>query len=174
MDLGPATGSNVAFFSQYSCRLYIADLFPAVRPQGAASAQSRLPLREAVDRQLPEIDGPLDLLISWDLLNYLKGEEIEAVAERLAPRVRPGTLLYAMIATTKMIPDRPMRILIDDHETLSYEDISTVNRPCPRYREPDLERWMGGFSVESSYLLRNGYQEYIFRFRGSSENSKDS
>ncbi|MGB6000943.1 MAG: hypothetical protein WBI00_10710, partial [Thermoanaerobaculia bacterium] len=32
LDLGPAVGANVEFFTQYSCKLFIADLFQAFGP----------------------------------------------------------------------------------------------------------------------------------------------
>ena len=43
-----------------------------------------------------------------------------------------------------------------------YVRVST-RRQDTRSQEPDLKRWLTDFEVETSFLLRNGFQEYVFR-----------
>ena len=56
-----------------------------------------------------------------------------------------------------------------DDEHLIYESTGSGRRPCPRHKQPDLERSMPGFRIDSSYLLRNGMQEYLWVYKGSRE-----
>ena len=174
LDLGPAVGGNVSFFSQFSCKLYIADFFGNLHPR-TPTIGDRAPFAETVDRLIPSTDGePVDLILAWDLLNYLELDQISVLAERLAPLCRRQTMLFAMISTLKEISDRPLDYEIQDSSTLTYNADPRMRRPCPRYREPDLERSMHGFSVETSFLLRNGTQEYLFVYSPDGDEATDA
>jgi len=59
------------------------------------------------------------------------------------------------------MPSQPIRFRIVDTDTLSYTIDSSLERPSPLFKEPDLKRWLPDFEVETSFLLRNGFQEYV-------------
>ncbi|MGH9465113.1 MAG: methyltransferase domain-containing protein, partial [Thermoanaerobaculia bacterium] len=162
LDLGPASGANVAFFSRRPCTLHIADLYRALRsdsglPRDAAELDS------ALAPQLPE--GPFDLVLAWDLLDYFDRAQLEVLGRHLAERCRPSALVFAIVSYLHQIPDRPHRFEILDEESLVYGDASGLSRPSPGYREPELVRLLPGFAVEASYLLRHGVQEYVLARR---------
>lgn len=162
LDLGAASGANVVFFSRRPCTFHIADLYRGLRselglPRDAAT------LDEALAPQLPE--GPFDLVLAWDLLDYFDRSQLEVLGRHLASRCRPGALLFGIVSYLHQIPDRPHRFEILDEETLAYGDASGLTRPAPGYREPDLVRLLPGFAVEASYLLRHGVQEYLLARR---------
>jgi hypothetical protein len=162
LDLGPASGANVAFFSRRPCTLHIADLYRALRsdrglPRDATELGIVLP------QQLPP--GPFDLILAWDLFDYFDRAQLEVLGQELAVRCRPAGLVFAIVAYLHQIPDRPHRFEILDEESLLYGDASGLSRPAPGYREPDLVRMLPGFDVEASYLLRHGVQEYLFARR---------
>lgn len=160
LDLGPASGSNIAYFARWRSRLFVEDLRDALAaPHGTAGA-----LRALLCAADPSL--PFDLILAWDLLNYLDIAAVEGLARRLGAFCRPGSLLFALIGTRREMPARPLRLAIADTATLLYEAETGALRPCPRYREPDLLRALPGFDVEASYLLRNGMQEYLFGFTG--------
>jgi hypothetical protein len=160
LDLGTASGANVAFLSRFACTLHIADLYRTV---GAADGLNEEALERAVARQLPE--GLFDLVLAWDLFDYLGRRGLEALGRQLADRTRPGALLFALISFHPRISDRPHRFQIMDQETLRYGDPSGLERPAPGYREPDLVRLFPAFEVTGSYLLRHGIQEYLLTRR---------
>ncbi len=172
LDLGPAHGATVEFFSQYSCKLYVADLYrslqtyhvdPGIEPQDddeAAAERARI-----FDELLPyDGDTRFDLVLAWDLLNYLEPEQIEVLSRRLARFSQHGTKLFAMVAIHQEIPARPCAFKILDTETLEYDALTHRTRAAPRHTEPALRRLMSGFDVESTCVLRNGLQEYVFTF----------
>ena len=66
-----------------------------------------------------------------------------------------------MLSTVQTIPELPGRYLMLDPETLRFENDSSRQRRSPSYKEPDLEKLMPAFEVETSYLLRSGIQEYV-------------
>lgn len=163
LDLGPASGGNVSFFSSHSCRLYIADLFHTLRQRGGLPPEQADPFDREVAATLPE--GSFDLILCWDILNYLSRGQMEILGRHLASRSHPGSRLFALIAPHGNIPERPQRFEIVSPDLLRYTSQSTASRPAPGYREPELNRWIAPFAVESSFLLRHGIQEYILVHR---------
>jgi hypothetical protein len=162
LDLGPASGANVAFFSRRPCTLHIADLYRALRSD-LGLPRDATELDAALAPQLPE--GPFDLVLAWDLFDYFDRAQLEVLGRHLAERCRPSALVFAIVSYLHQIPDRPHRFEILDEERLVYGDASGLSRPAPGYREPDLMRLLPGFEVEASYLLRHGVQEYVLARR---------
>jgi hypothetical protein len=171
LDLGQAYGVNVDFFSQFPCKLYVADLFRSLRSRLGEPTGQTEPAEEDESSRLSRIftellpygnDTRFDLVLAWDLLNYLEPEQIEALSYRLNRFCQPGTMILAMIAIHREIPARPCGFRILDAETLEYDSPTHSTRPAPRHKEPELRRLMPGFQVDSTFLLRNGLLEYLF------------
>jgi hypothetical protein len=164
LDLGQALGVNVDFWSRYPCRLYIEDFYRSYRDAQAARPES------AETAVLPDplplsADTVFDIILAWDLLNYLSLEEIDALIGRLRPYCRPGTFLFALVSTQAEIPEEPNIFRIVDRERMVYGSRTQKTRSSPRYHPKDLARWLAPFEVASSFLLRNGIQEYVFVFK---------
>ncbi len=159
LDLGPASGGNVSFFSNHSCRLYIADLFHTLQQRGGLPPEQAVPFDREVGATLPT--GSFDLILCWDLLNYLSRAQMEILGRHLATRSHPGSRLFALLAPHGEIPERPQRFETVSPDVVRYTNRSTASRPAPGHREPELNRWIAPFAVESSFLLRHGIQEYI-------------
>ncbi len=168
LDLGPAVGANVTYLTRYNCKLFIADLFQTLRGLRDGLDWNASVLDRALAEYLPYRDRKrFDLILAWDLLNYLSREEMQVLGRHLSRLCKPAGLLFVMISTRKQIPDRPTVFRIVDRETLEYDNPSKIRRPCPLYREPDLGRLMSDFEVETSFLLRNGMQEYVLALGSS-------
>ncbi len=159
LDLGPASSGNVAFFSSYSCRLYIADLYYTLQQRSGRPPEQSVPFDRELSASLP--DGCFDVILCWDLVNYLTGAQMEVLGRNLATRSRPGSRLFVLVAPHGEIPNLPRRFEILNPDSVLYSSRSSGRRPAPGYREPELNRWLAPFTVESSYLLRHGMQEYI-------------
>jgi len=161
LDLGPPIASNVRFLSDRSCRVRIADLHRALATE---SLESRKPeaIAALFARLLPLApDERFDALLCWDVLDYLRPDQVTALMQRLSPVCQPGALALALVSTRSQIPTRPRRYRIVDRETLACDGPEQPQRPCPRHSQGDLARTMAGFSVRRSVLLRNGVQECL-------------
>jgi hypothetical protein len=160
LDLGPAIGSNVERLSEYGCKLNIEDLYAsktAVAEQGSLGADF---FQQFID---PPEGTQFDLVLAWDLFNYLDRKELKHLAERLRRFCRPGALLFALISIHKTIPAQPIRFRFDPtQDQLVYERRTTVERPGPRFAPAELNQTLAGFRVDRSFLLRHGIQEYLF------------
>lgn len=176
LDLGPAVGRNVQYLGRFAPKIHIADLYNTLKLLKSRRGPDRSRFAKILDRDLPRAGGrPIDLILAWDLLNYLERPLLTQLSEHLEKLCRRESLLFALIANQRQISDTPIQFLIIDADTLRYETGSRKTRLAPQYKEPDLDRLMPSFEVETSYLLRNGMQEYVLSSRtlnpytGSSE-----
>lgn len=158
LDLGPAIGANVSFWTErFLCTVEVADLYPSLAgsrdEDPAAAVAAALPRDEAT--------RPADVVLAWDLFNYLDRQRLRALGERLAARTRPGALLFAMLWTGKEIPREPGRFVIQEGARLVYGVEAERTRPGPRYRPAEIAAMTPGFSADRNFLLRHGVQEYL-------------
>ena len=96
LDLGRAYGPNVEFFSQFSCTFYVADLYRTLQSYTLAPAEDDgSQLSRVFEELLPYAeDTRFDLILAWDLLNYLRPEQIETMSRRLAGFSKEGTTIF--------------------------------------------------------------------------------
>lgn len=169
LDLGPARSANLEFFSRYGGQLTVSDLYRGLRDVRAATSDDDNRKAKAFAELLP-FDKPtrFDLILAWDLLNYLTPQEHHLLMASLEPFCLSGTVLLAFVSTQKEMPPAPSAYSIRDPDTLVYEEREGRARPCPRYLEADLLKRMQGLSVQNRYQLRNGMLEYVFSYRLSS------
>lgn len=169
LDLGPAVGANVEFFSRFAGRLSIADF------HGSLVADETLAVRfhEHPAAVLPELLSPPreggrghDVVLAWDLFNYLTREQMQAVGAHLGRLTRPGAHLLALVATAPEIPAEPRIYRIEEGASLSYTETGSRPRKSPRWVPAELGRSLADFTVDRSYLLRHGVQEYLMLRKG--------
>lgn len=168
LDLGRARAGTVDLFGRYRCRLDVVDLpsHLGAMPDLDDEDQGPQAVERWLDGLLPPTRGEtVDLVLCWNLLNYLPAGVIEALGRRLAERASPHARLHALIEyqATRM-PAVPasfapagLELLADPAEG----DPSAI--PAPRYSPKELEKRLPGFSSEKTMLLGNGMQEYLYR-----------
>jgi hypothetical protein len=165
LDLGGARGVNIAFWSHFSPSIHVADLrsaLPLVQPTGDETSSG-----PAWDRimALPE-STRFDVILAWDLLNYLEQPLVVGLIQYLLRFCRHGALLFALIYDRQQMPAVPTVFKIKDEESLIYESCSSDTRPCLRHQPREVQRMFAGFRVASSFRLRHGVQEYLFEYEG--------
>jgi hypothetical protein len=163
LDLGPARPETVASFGRFRCRLDIADLSGDIDTLNAISEPELL--RQVVTAVLPPRRAEKsNVVLCWDLLNYLQPGTITALMREVRERLAPDALVHALIVYSgKTMAARPARIVPDDQDRLLYFPQSAQESPAPRYSPEVLARCMPGYAVERAMLLRNGMQEFLFR-----------
>jgi len=161
LDLGPALGANVDFFSQFSCKVYIEDFYRTLSSFDYLS-EDKLSYQAVFEYLLPyEKNTRFDIILGWDLFNYLERDELQSLIFHLGHFCHKGTLLFALISTSQYVPEKPTTFQIVDHDRLLYQTNSTVLRQCPKYQQTDLNQLIPHFRVSNSFLLRNGFKEYL-------------
>ena len=171
LDLGAPRAGTIAFCSRFRCRLDIADLAPDIDALNAE--QDKAELARMAEALLPErSDEPADIVLCWDLLNYLQRPALTALMDRVARRARAGTLVHLLIVYSKnRMPARPGAYYpVFSPDSDSDEDLRLVNVPAtaeecaaPGYTPETLGRCLSGYHLERGMLLSNGMQEFLYR-----------
>lgn len=166
LDLGPALDDNVQFWSQFSCRLYIQDLYRSYQKWKTAAEPDEECGKEAFSALLPFSDETFfDIILVWDLFNYFDLRELAVLVQRLSRWCRSGTRLFAMISILPDISVSPTMFRILNREQMIHEIPTPETRPSPRHQPRDIVRLMARFALSCSFLLRHGIQEYVFVFK---------
>lgn len=161
VDLGRVRSGTLSLLMGHRCRLDVLGLeidgdLGAIETE-AFSARVRAALP-------PDNDEPADLVLCWNLFNYLSTRQIEAVISELAPRCRPGARLHALIEySARTMPAVPLSFAPTGMGTLEAVVDHGPQVSAPRYSARDLEQCMPGFEHERTMLLGGGIQEYLFR-----------
>lgn len=163
LDLGRVRTETIAVFTGYRCRLEIGDLADGLDVLNAATEAKVL--REQVEELLPpKRREPLDLVLCWDLLNYLSRPAIAVLMDSIAARGRRGMLAHCLVFySAPQMPTRPGCWVPLDAGRLTNLDRAPAERKAPRYTPEDLGLCMPRYTAERARLLRNGMQEYLFR-----------
>ncbi len=169
LDLGSASGENVQFFSQVECQLEILDLYPQLveRPDRLARTHEAFAIGQLISQILTERPGKketdpvFDLVLSWDLFDFLSPEQIRGLVQGLEPYVKSGTRLLSQVSYLGTLPEQPRLVKIHDRETIAVQLIPG-HKPSPRYTEPQLLKVMPGWEVDRCFLQRDGFREYLF------------
>jgi hypothetical protein len=162
LDLGMAVGPNLQFLSAYSCRVRIADLYRSLLAEPAESREPNA-FPALIAQLLPLQAGEhFDVILAWDLLNYLRQDQTTALMSWLAPTCTARSIVFALMSTQRQIPNAPLRYRILDEQHLAWEGAVVATRPAPRFTQQQMRRMTPGYSVKNSYILRNGIQEFLF------------
>ena len=163
LDLAAARPATVRLLSQFRCRYEVAELADAIDILNAEQDPRRL--RTLAEAALPERRRePTDIVLCWDLLNYLNRPALTAVMESIASRSRAGTLVHALVYyAERRMPERPSCFLPLDDQRIEIVAPSGGERAAPRYSPEDLASCMPRYAVDRARLLRNGMQEFLFR-----------
>lgn len=171
LDLGSAHAKTLELFNRFRCRIEIVDARHDIESlNGIGEARD---LVAAVTALLPRT-GPdaLDIVLCWDLLNYLDRRALAALMAALAARTRPGGLAHALIVYLESrMPTRPGDYVPLQDFRLQNLAQSRAERAAPRYSPEDLKLCMPGFGIDRGRLLGNGMQEFLFRRKAALEES---
>jgi hypothetical protein len=166
LDLGAASTEMLALLSRGRCRVEIADFAHFGGIDMLNSLEPGPSLIEAADSWFADqSEGDLiDLILCWDLPNYLTLDALSALMTAIGHRARPGAIGHALIFyADRDMRDHPGRFIpTADGELIDYGTQGTAVA-APRYSPEELRHNMGPFAIDRGRLLRNGMQEYLFR-----------
>jgi hypothetical protein len=166
LDLGAASTATLALLGRSRCRVEILDLAHFGDIDRLNAAKPGAALAEVADSMLPnpQPEDAIDLVLLWDLPNYLSLNALSALMKAIGQRARPGALAHALIFYSgRDMCEHPGRLVpTADGELMDYNETSATIA-APRYSPEDLGKSMGGFVHDRARLLSNGMQEFLFR-----------
>lgn len=169
LDLAPANTCLLDYFSQYHCLLHL----PGCRDELLAfhfNDEEEPPIASVLKRCLPmhnSKQGALDILLLWDLPNYLHIGVLSALISHLTRNFSERTVIHTYIHTRQTMPERPgvYTLAQDKHVTVEMQTAWTAKSPM--YYQELLHKVFAPFRVDRGMLLANGLQEYILRAQGA-------
>ncbi|MBN4073816.1 hypothetical protein JYT10_00025 [Beggiatoa alba] len=165
LDLGSPLSRNVDFLSSYFCRLYIADWLQSL-PLDGAHWGGHAAFSPLFSEMLPlQSTDKFDVILGWDIINYLSVENIKSFSRFLAKHTNPKALCFFSLATRKEMPAQPAKYHIVAEDTLHYEQLGYESCQSPRFSQSRLLEMMPEFLPQRSFLLQNGRQEQVLRIR---------
>jgi len=163
LELGPARGGNIEFWSQFCSSVFVADLGASLPLPRLAEDQERTETEWKNLLGLPE-GCRFDVILFWDLLNYIELTSIPSLVGYLSRFCRPGTILFSLIFDHSQMPEEITVYRIVDPSHLSYEISGPAMRACPRHQPRALTGALRGFRTSESFRLRNSVVEYLFAY----------
>ena len=149
---GPVVGSNVAFFGdRLSCKIYVEDFVAEV--ESRARRGERAKLMQSFEARLKLLPESVDGILCWNLFDFLDRPTGQALAGRLARRLRQGGALYGWFGTTAIISP-PTR----DSSSKRWTGSGCVRIRRPRAAERphrDIIKMFDGLVVAESVLLKS-------------------
>ena len=161
LDLGAALAVNVAFFNRIGARLRIADLDATLDESGLREAAPAL-----WERSLPDLlplgpDERYDLVLAWDLPNYVGRARWPALAIRIREHLAPAGAFHLLVRVGQTMPARPCHYRIVDVGTLSEDVLVAETVPALRLPHAEVEKLHPGLVAPRSHLGKHGVQEYV-------------
>ena len=150
LDLGACAQETVNTFRELRARVRVEDLGSSLgRDDG-----------EILDPSV--FGGTYDLILCWDLLNYLSASRAAEVLLGLAQTCAPGASLYALFSTLLVMPEKPAVFSLCPGARVSFRSATPRLVECPRYSPKELEKRIAGISIAKLVLLQNGFYEILF------------
>lgn len=163
LDLGAAETKTIEFFGRFRCRMDIADIADGIERLNADRDAETLP-GHAESLLTVRHDEAVDLVLCWDLLNYLDPAALAALTRAITGRTHTGARMHALIAYSESsMPASPGRYVPLEDGRLHDLAPPRPERPARRYTPDDLRRHLPGCEIERAMLLANGMQEFLFR-----------
>lgn len=166
LDLGATSGANIRYFTERSHKIYSEDLLTAsTEPslaikdeQGGPTLDSRLFLEE----NLVYPAAQFDVVLCWNLPDYLDESLVKPVVGRLWSVLKPGGMLLAFFHTRDAGPDAPCyRYHIMGPDVLDMQPI-VPQREVRRGPTGAVHRSIsGGFRLQR--VFNNRHIENLFR-----------
>jgi hypothetical protein len=176
LELGPVRNENIEFWSRFRPSIYVADLrsllpLPVSVPEDADS--------EFIDPNWESLLGlpperRYDIILVWDLLNYLDLQTVASLIRYLRQFCRRGTILFTLIFDQKQMPSEITVYGIKDESHLKYEFAGSEMKACPRHQPRALSLAMARFQTSESFRLKNGIIEYLFEYEGNIQGSPNA
>jgi hypothetical protein len=163
LDLGTVHSATIRELGKFRCRLEFVELADGLDSLNGEVDPRRI--RQLADALLPlRRPEATDIVLCWDLINYLNQPALTAVMECIALRCKRGALAHGLVYySAKAMPERPSTFVPVDDQRILQHTAPGRERPAPRYSPEDLARCMPRYSVERGRLLRNGMQEFLFK-----------
>ncbi|MGB9237010.1 MAG: hypothetical protein WCC04_21580 [Terriglobales bacterium] len=158
LDVGATSANNIQFLTSqghknYSEDLLRASLDPALRTKDEAG-NTVVDCKKFLDENLVYPNGRFDIVLCWNLPDYMEESLVKPTIDRLWSQMKPGGLLLAFFHTRDAGPDSTCyRYHITGTDMLEMQEIklSLPGRPASEKQSPRLQRVFNNRHVENLF-----------------------
>lgn len=166
LDLGATSASNIRYFTERSHRIYSEDLLSASTDPALMSKDEQgnnvLDSRLFLEENLVYPAAHFDVVLCWNLPDYLDESLVKPVVGRLWSVLKPGGMLLAFFHTKDAGPDAPcFRYHITGPDALEMQPV-VPQRELRRGPTGALHRAIGG-GFRLQRVFNNRHVENLFR-----------
>lgn len=134
----------------------------APRPGGKPASK---PTPPASVIELHQPAGAFDVILCWDLFDYLEGSGAEQSLPRLADLLKPRGYLLAFFNCERTTARPATRYRIVGPEQLEYEPLPQASPPCRAYENREIVELFDTFDLINSCYLPNQMREILVQKR---------
>ncbi|UTW45993.1 hypothetical protein KFE80_03580 [bacterium SCSIO 12696] len=170
LDVGPGVADTVTFFADYRCQLHFADLFsdlPAPIPEGEdlTEQQKQNHYQQYFSELLSFLPdtSSIDLILFWDLFNYMNGTAIAGLAMALAPHLHSGTKGHGFVQRDRQKVPPEYSYGVRSATSLLAKPLTRENLPRHCHGQSSLERQLHSLKIDRGVLMLDGRLEFVLR-----------
>jgi len=167
LDLNQANSSLVDYFSHFRCKLLLPGSQHALQALEIEEEDDENSLRFKTEQclVLPQDAGFVDLVLLWDLPNYLDKRLLQSVMAALTQYTDRNTILHTYVHTHQTMPGTPANFHFTAEHQIQVDMTAAWTVTSPAYHQALLNKVLFPFQVDRGMLLANGLQEYILRYK---------
>jgi SAM-dependent methyltransferase len=130
LDIGATSATNIRYFTELGHRIYSEDLLDASSDPSLATkdeqGQTILDSKRFLTENLVLPNGRFDVVLCWNLADYMEESLVKPVVARLWSVMKPGGVLLAFFHMKEAGPDAPCyRYNIVGPDTLEMQSLET-------------------------------------------------
>lgn len=168
LDIGRASGYSIDFFGDYRCKLYISNSVSVIHKLDPATLDTPHKWHRALVKSLnfyKRKKADLDVILLWDLLNYLTPDHLDGLINYLLPHSSGRVLIHAYLYSARKMPAAPANYHILKNNTVAIDMDTSTQTDCPMYHQTMLQKYMSQLKVNRAVMLSSGIQEYLFQLK---------
>jgi SAM-dependent methyltransferase len=158
LDMGATSANNIRFFTgkghkNYSEDLLRSSLDPALRITDS-SGKPVLDSKKFLDENLLYENGQFDIVLCWNLPDYMEESLVKPTIDRLWSVLKPGGFLLAFFHTREAGPDSTCyRFHVSDSDKLDMQEVkfAVPGRPASEKQSPRLQRVFNNRHIENLF-----------------------
>jgi SAM-dependent methyltransferase len=158
LDMGSTSANNIRFFTGQGHKNYSEDLLrssldPALRIQDSAG-NSVLDSKKFLDENLAYASAQFDVVLCWNLPDYLEESLVKPTIDRLWSVMKPGGVLLAFFHTRDAGPDSTCyRYHVNGTDMLEMQEVKLAlpGRPASEKQSPRLQRVFNNRHIENLF-----------------------
>jgi hypothetical protein len=158
LDMGATSANNIRFFTDKGHKNYSEDLLrssldPELRIEDS-EGKSVLDSKKFLDENLVYATGLFDVVLCWNLPDYMEESLVKPTIDRLWSVMKPGGVLLAFFHTRDAGPDSTCyRFHVTDTDMLDMQEVKFAppGRPASEKQSPRLQRVFNNRHIENLF-----------------------